>query len=157
MARDRTPRDAFGRPLDPDADFGLGRVAPDTAPAATPAAATGTDAARPTPSAATEGIERPRRWEERAADPADAHAGNPQATVALVLGVLGVVALPYVLSILAIVLANRADQVADALPGAPGRSSARTGRVLGYVGLGLWTIVPLLALLLAASAVSGAV
>jgi hypothetical protein len=128
MARDRTPRDAFGRPLDPDADVG-----------------TDTDVRIDTDVAIDTGDPRPaRRWEEPPSPPAAVDQANPQATIALVLGVLGLVAVPYLVSIAAIVVANRADRVADALPGAPGRSAARMGRILGYVGLGLWVFVPLL-------------
>lgn len=140
MARDRTPRDAFGRPLDPDADFGAGAEV-----GARADGGTGTDAGVGTDVGVGADATQPaRRWEDPPGPPAGVDQTNPQATVALVLGVLGLVVVPYLLSIAAIVVANRADRVADALPGAPGRSAARTGRILGYVGLGLWLFVPLL-------------
>jgi hypothetical protein len=138
MARDRTPRDAFGRSLDPDADFGLGSAPSD-------------------PDGADDGVAHVGRWEERGVATSGVDAANPQATVAFVLGLLGLVAVPYLLSVAAIVIANRADHVADALPGAPGRSAARAGRVLGYVGLGVWLLLPLLFLLLLAAGTTGSV
>jgi hypothetical protein len=79
---------------------------------------------------------------------------NPQATVALVLGALGLVVVPVLLSIAAIVVAGRADRVADAHPGAPGRGSARAGRILGYFGLAFWVLLPLLFVLVFALSAS---
>ena len=63
-----------------------------------------------------------------------------RATVALILGVAGLVTIPIVLSVAAILVGNRAlDEIAR-IPGLGGERRARTGRVLGWIGLAIMAI-----------------
>jgi len=64
-----------------------------------------------------------------------------KATAALVLGILGLVLIPIIPSILAIVFGNAAKREIDASGGTlGGRGSASAGVVLGWVALALWAL-----------------
>src|SRR5690349_9936515 len=64
-------------------------------------------------------------------------SGN--ATAALVLGICGLVICPIVCSILALVFAGKAYSEIDYSGGRlGGRGMAQAGKILGWVGLGLW-------------------
>jgi hypothetical protein len=138
MRRDRPALDAFGRPVEP-------RNAPATATtpgATTPeAAATAPGTVRPTPANDTYA---------RSPGPVAAST-NPQAVAALVAGLLGFVLVPVVLSIAAIILGTSGVRRADALPGAPGRTMARTGRGLGWASLAFWGLLFVAAVVVAAA------
>lgn len=56
------------------------------------------------------------------------------AITALILGILGIVALPLICSIPAIVIGKRAQQEARELPGQPGLGQARAGYICGIIG-----------------------
>lgn len=62
---------------------------------------------------------------------------STRATVALVLGVVGLVTFPVVVSVAAIVVANTALAQIAADPGLGGERRARTGRLLGFIGLAI--------------------
>lgn len=78
-------------------------------------------------------------------------AGEPRresqkATVALILGVAGLITIPIVLSVAAVIVGNRAlDEIARS-PGLGGARKARTGRVLGWIGLAIMVITVIVAL-----------
>src|SRR3954470_20707687 len=64
---------------------------------------------------------------------------STNATVALVLGICGFVVCPLVCSILAIVFAGKAYEEIDRSGGRlGGRGMAQAGKILGWVGLGVW-------------------
>ncbi len=62
---------------------------------------------------------------------------SARATVALILGVAGLVTLPLVVSVAAIVVARSALAEIAADPGLGGERRARTGMLLGWIGLGI--------------------
>lgn len=73
------------------------------------------------------------------------------ATVALILGAAGLVTVPIVVSVIAIVVANRALAEIEANPGLGGAQRARTGRLLGYIELTLVALTIVLGVVIALS------
>jgi hypothetical protein len=64
-----------------------------------------------------------------------------KATTSLVLGILGIVICPLILSIIAIVYGNSARKVIDRNPSRySNRGSATAGIVLGWIGIGLFAV-----------------
>ncbi len=64
-----------------------------------------------------------------------------KATAALVLGILGLVLIPIIPSILAIVFGNNAKREIDGSGGSlGGRGLATTGVVLGWIALAIWAV-----------------
>jgi Domain of unknown function (DUF4190)/zinc-ribbon domain len=78
-----------------------------------------------------------------------------KAIAALVLGIAGVLFVPLVCSILAIVLGRQAKREIEAEPRLSGEGMATAGSVLGIVGLCLFAIGVLLLLLLVAASQPG--
>lgn len=78
-----------------------------------------------------------------------------KAIAALVLGIVGVLFVPLVCSILAIVLGRQAKREIQAEPRLGGEGMATAGTVLGVVGLCLFAIGVLLLLLLVSASQSG--
>jgi len=70
---------------------------------------------------------------------------NSKATWSLVLGILGLIVIPIVFSILAIVFGVSARSEIDRVPQMEGRSNATAGIVLGIVGLAAWALILLAA------------
>jgi hypothetical protein len=64
-----------------------------------------------------------------------------KATASLVLGILGIVVVPLICSILAIVFGKSALNEIERRPGLRGEQQARWGYVLGWIGVGLMAIV----------------
>lgn len=75
-----------------------------------------------------------------------------QAVASLVLGIAGIVICPIVCSIIAIVLGNQAKARLAADPALEGEGLARAGVILGYVGLGVFGVMVLVWMLIAAFA-----
>lgn len=76
------------------------------------------------------------------------------ATTALVLGILGIVPLPLILSIPAIIVGSKAQKQARELPGQPGLGMAKAGYICGIVGTvwgALWLIYWLFIVIIVAS------
>jgi hypothetical protein len=159
MARDRTPRDAFGRPLPSSSRDTVAPAPPATVEEALRAPQGPTPTATPTATRATAAVTgagegprpvtpvaagRDRRWEDPAAPAAapapTAPASNPVAIVAFVTGALSFVLVPFLLSIAAIVLGTLGVRAADRAPGTPSRSLANVGRILGWISLAMWTL-----------------
>lgn len=63
------------------------------------------------------------------------------ATTALVLGILGIVLCPLLLSIPAWIVGAQARREARALPGQPGYGNANAGFILGIVGTVIWGLI----------------
>jgi Domain of unknown function (DUF4190)/zinc-ribbon domain len=87
-----------------------------------------------------------------AAPPADT---SGKAIAALVLGIAGVLVVPVICSVLAIVLGRQAKREINADPRLSGDGLATAGTVLGIVGLCLFAVGVFLALLLTAASRSG--
>jgi hypothetical protein len=122
--------DAFGHPLRSGSPAGTARstaVAGDDAVAVPAAAPPGSPVATPTGTA-------------------DAPAPPSSATLALLLGIAGLVIFPVLLSVPAWVVGVRARRESRALPGRPGYGMATTGWLLGILGTIGWVIVGLLLL-----------
>jgi hypothetical protein len=77
------------------------------------------------------------------------------AIASLVLGIVGLVAVPFIASILAIVFGRSARRQINADSSLKGGDYARAGVILGWVGLGLALIGIVLALVLLAAVGSG--
>lgn len=77
------------------------------------------------------------------------------ATTALVLGILGIVLCPLVLSIPAWIVGKNARDEAEQLPGRPGWGNANAGYVLGIIGtvLGIVLVVAMVIYLIVVAAV----
>lgn len=78
-------------------------------------------------------------------DPASRPAsGRPpesrRATLALILGVAGLITVPVLVSAAAVVVGTSALREIDATPGLGGARRARTGRVLGWIGLAMMAV-----------------
>jgi hypothetical protein len=71
-----------------------------------------------------------------------------RATVALILGVGGLVTIPIILSVAAIVVANGALAEIARTPGLGGEKRARVGRVLGWIGIGIMVVTVIVGLVL---------
>jgi Domain of unknown function (DUF4190) len=78
-----------------------------------------------------------------------------KAIAALVLGIAGVLVVPVICSILAIVLGRQAKREIDADPRLGGEGMATAGTVLGIIGLCLFAVGVFLLLLLTAASRSG--
>ena len=72
--------------------------------------------------------------------PAPTTRTSGKAVAALVLGILGIVLLPIVLSIPAIIYGKKARNEIDSSSGLNGRGLAVTGIVLGWVGIGVGVV-----------------
>jgi hypothetical protein len=86
----------------------------------------------------------PSPWPHRP-DVAYLHARQVQhasssATTALILGILGLIVCPLVLSIPAWVIGHNARRESEQLPGRPNWGAANTGYVLGIIGTVMWTL-----------------
>jgi hypothetical protein len=66
---------------------------------------------------------------------------SSKATWALVTGILGIIILPVVFSILAIVFGVQAQSEVERNPGMEGKGRATAGIVLGIIGLIAWAII----------------
>jgi len=77
------------------------------------------------------------------------------AIVALVLGILGIIACPLVLSIPAVIVGSRAQQNIRQNPGLEGEAMARAGVILGWIGIGLAAAGIAVAVIALVAAVSG--
>lgn len=77
---------------------------------------------------------------------------SPKATVALILGVAGLITIPIVFSIAAIVVGTRALREIAASPGLGGATRARLGRALGWFGIAVMAIVVVVGLVVGQSA-----
>jgi Domain of unknown function (DUF4190) len=69
-----------------------------------------------------------------------------KATASLVLSLVGLIIFPIVCSILGVILGYQVRSQIDRNPGIRGRGRATWGIVLGWVGLGLWILIVLIAL-----------
>lgn len=77
------------------------------------------------------------------------------AVASLILGVLGVVSCPLILSIPAVILGSQAQSKIRADPGLEGEGLARAGVVLGWIGIGLAALGVLIFVLALLSGTSG--
>jgi uncharacterized protein DUF4190/zinc ribbon protein len=78
------------------------------------------------------------------------HQTDSGAIISLILGILGIIACPLVLSIPAVIVGNRARANIRQDPNLEGESMARAGVILGWVGIGfaaVGIVVAVLALL----------
>ena len=82
----------------------------------------------------------------------DAPPASRRATAALILGTAGLVTVPVVVSIIAIVTANRALAEIEENPGLGGAQRARTGRLLGYIELAVVALTIVVGVIIALSA-----
>lgn len=82
----------------------------------------------------------------------DAPPESRRATAALILGTAGLVTVPVVVSIIAIVTANRALAEIEENPGLGGAQRARTGRMLGYIELTIVALAIVIGVIIALSA-----
>jgi hypothetical protein len=57
------------------------------------------------------------------------------------MGIIGIIVLPIVFSVLAIVFGTSARNEIDANPGMEGRGKATAGVVLGTIGLAAWALI----------------
>ena len=84
---------------------------------------------------------------------APATEGNARnATVSLVMGILGLVICPLVCSPLAIVFGRRAQDEIRTRPGVGGAGMAKAGVILGWVGLALFVLGVIIYAIIIASA-----
>lgn len=67
----------------------------------------------------------------------DASASSGKATAALILGIIGLILIPLIAPIAAIIVGRRAKDEIAANPGMTGAGLAQAGVVLGWVSLGL--------------------
>jgi hypothetical protein len=91
------------------------------------------------------------------APPAAAARGtNGNAIASLVLGIAGLIFIPLIPSVIAIVLGNKAKEEIAREPGVGGDGYATAGVVLGWIGVGLCVLglLALMLLIVAAGAVS---
>lgn len=77
---------------------------------------------------------------------------NGKAIAAMVLGISGLVLVPIVPSVLAIIFGRQALDEIDETPEMAGKGMAQAGLVTGIVGLALWAALILLLVLLVALA-----
>jgi hypothetical protein len=66
---------------------------------------------------------------------------SSKATTSLVMGIMGIIILPIVFSLLAIIFAAQAKTEIDRNPAIQGGGKATAGMVLGIVGLAAWAII----------------
>lgn len=71
---------------------------------------------------------------------------SQRATVALILGVAGLITIPIVFSVAAIVVGTRALRDIEATPGLGGATRARLGRALGWFGIAVMAIIVIVGL-----------
>ncbi|MBI5104685.1 MAG: DUF4190 domain-containing protein [Solirubrobacterales bacterium] len=125
---DEPERDAFGNEVRPEGHQWLGPQTPEPGQQQPP---------------------QQEAWQPPVAPPGAAPGRTPgEATGAMILGILGVIFCPLVLSVPAIVLGTRARREIDGAGGTlGGRGQAVTGIVLGWVGTGFGALVLLLILI----------
>lgn len=70
----------------------------------------------------------------------DVSSSSGKATASLILGIIGIVLIPIIAPIAAIVLGRRAKDEIAANPGMTGAGLAQAGVVLGWVSLGLFAL-----------------
>jgi DNA-directed RNA polymerase subunit RPC12/RpoP len=79
--------------------------------------------------------------------PTTSRRQESNAIASLILGILGIIACPVILSIPAIILGNQAQQKIKQDPSLEGEGLARAGVVLGWVGVGLGALGVVFAIL----------
>jgi hypothetical protein len=89
------------------------------------------------------------------APPVDESRTNGYAMASFALGIVGLIAVPFIASILAIVFGGSARREIAADPSLKGAELARAGVILGWVGLALAVIGVIVALLFLAAFSAG--
>lgn len=93
----------------------------------------------------------PKCGHPRAGAAAPGRRTEGSAVAALILGILGVISCPLILSIPAIIVGNQAQQKIRQDPSLDGEGMARAGVILGWVGVGIAAIAILAGIFLVAA------